>query len=316
MLKNNAIKPVKKVAKPVKKVAKPVKKVAKPVKKVAKPVKKVAKPVKKVAKPVKKVAKPVRKLINADVLVGLKRIQNDSIDFIFSDPPYFLSNDGFTVKSGKAVSVNKAAWDKSLGFESEISFHESWIKECLRVLKPNGTIAISGTYHSIYKCGFILQRLDCRIINDITWFKPNGAPALAGRNFTASHETILWASKGKKAKHTFNYKVSKNWEVSNDKLHNNGKQMRSVWSIPSTPKNEKRHGLHPTQKPLELLRRLVAMCSNEGDTVLDPFCGSGTTGVACVLLQRNFIGIDLVKDYTQLTIKRMKAANENNAKDI
>ena len=267
---------------------------------------------KKVVKPSKKVAKPSKRLIHADVLDGLKRIKSESVDFIFSDPPYFLSNNGFTVKSGKAVSVNKGDWDKSFGFESEITFHELWIRECLRVLKPNGTIAISGTYHSIYKCGFLLQKLGCRIINDIVWFKPNGAPALAGRNFTASHETILWASKNKKVKHIFNYKVSKNWEVTNDKIHNKGKQMRSVWSIPSTPKREKLQGTHPTQKPLEVLKRLVAMCSNKGDTVLDPFCGSGTTGVACVLLGRNFIGIDSDKEFIELSARRMKAANEDN----
>lgn len=252
-------------------------------------------------------------LIHADVLEALRGIPSESIDFIFADPPYFLSNDGFTVKSGKAVSVNKGAWDKSFGFDSETDFHEAWIADCLRVLKPNGTIAISGTYHSIYKCGFLLQKLGCRIINDIAWFKPNGAPALAGRNFTASHETILWASKGKKAKHVFNYSISKNWDVENDKLYSKGKQMRSVWSIPSTPKREKLEGNHPTQKPLELLKRLVAMCTNEGDTVLDPFCGSGTTGVACVLLNRNFIGIDLDQSYLDLSAKRMKAANEDNA---
>ena len=252
-------------------------------------------------------------LIHADVLDALKEIHTESVDFVFADPPYFLSNDGFTVKSGKAVSVNKGAWDKSFGFDSEMEFHEVWIAECLRVLKPNGTIAISGTYHSIYKCGFLLQKLDCRIINDITWFKPNGAPALAGRNFTASHETILWASKGKKAKHVFNYQISKNWEVENDKLYSKGKQMRSVWSTPSTPKREKLEGNHPTQKPLEVLRRLVAMCTNEGDTVLDPFCGSGTTGVACVLLGRNFIGIDLDESYLELSEKRMMKANEDNS---
>ena len=255
------------------------------------------------------------RLITKDALKALKRIPSESIDFVFADPPYFLSNGGISVKSGKQVSVNKGDWDKSFGFINEMEFHRAWIHECLRALKPNGTIAISGTYHSIYKCGFILQELECRIINDISWFKPNGAPALAGRNFTASHETILWASKGKKAKHTFNYKVSKNWEVDNDKIHNPGKQMRSVWSIPSTPKREKGHGKHPTQKPLELLQRLVAMCSKEGEVVLDPFCGSGTTGVACVLLKHKFIGIDLEPEYIALTRARMKAANEDYVKD-
>lgn len=252
-------------------------------------------------------------LIHGDALVALKEMNDGSVDFVFADPPYFLSNDGFTVKSGKAVSVNKGTWDKSQGFESEISFHESWISECLRVLKPNGTIAISGTYHSIYKCGFLLQKMDCRIVNDITWFKPNGAPALAGRNFTASHETILWASKGQKAKHTFNYVQSRDWEVGNDSIYRRGKQMRSVWSIPTTPKREKAFGNHPTQKPLELLKRLIALCTSEGDLVLDPFCGSGTTGVACVSLGRNFIGIDLDQSYLELTAKRIESVDEDNS---
>ncbi|NDF03288.1 MAG: site-specific DNA-methyltransferase, partial [Actinobacteria bacterium] len=149
-------------------------------------------------------------LRNGDVLQELAKIPDESFDFVFADPPYFLSNDGFTVQSGKSVSVNKGNWDKSEGFENEINFHHAWISECLRVLKPNGTIAVSGTYHSIYKCGFLLQQLECRIINDIVWFKPNGSPALAGRNFTASHETVIWASKGKTVKHTFNYQVSRN----------------------------------------------------------------------------------------------------------
>ena len=252
-------------------------------------------------------------LIHGDALVALKEMDDASVDFVFADPPYFLSNDGFTVKSGKAVSVNKGTWDKSQGFDSEISFHESWISECLRVLKPNGTIAISGTYHSIYKCGFLLQKMDCRIVNDITWFKPNGAPALAGRNFTASHETILWASKGQKVKHVFNYAQSRDWEVGNDSIYRRGKQMRSVWSIPTTPKREKAFGNHPTQKPLELLKRLIALCTSEGDLVLDPFCGSGTTGVACVLLGRNFIGIDLDQSYLELTAKRIESVDEDNS---
>ena len=252
-------------------------------------------------------------LIQSDVLTALAKLSTESVDFIFADPPYFLSNNGFTVKSGKAVSVNKGDWDKSGGFDKEIDFHERWITECLRVLKPNGTMAISGTYHSIYKCGYLLQKLGCRIINDITWFKPNGAPALAGRNFTASHETVLWASKNQKVKHTFNYQISRDWNVGNDSIYRRGKQMRSVWSIPTTPKREKIHGVHPTQKPLELLRRLIALCTNEGNLVLDPFCGSGTTGVACVLLNRGFIGIDLDDRYIELSNKRMVAARHEDS---
>lgn len=257
--------------------------------------------------------KPSFRLIHSDALKALSELESESIDFVFADPPYFLSNDGFTVKSGKAVSVNKGSWDKSEGFESEIDFHESWIAECLRLLKPNGTIAISGTYHSIYKCGYLLQKLDCRIINDITWFKPNGAPALAGRNFTASHETIVWASKGQKAKHTFNYSLSRDWEAGNDLIYRRGKQMRSVWSIPTTPKREKVFGNHPTQKPLELMKRLIALCTLEGDSVLDPFCGSGTTGVACVSLGRNFLGIDLDQSFLDLATKRIESVHEDNS---
>jgi len=251
------------------------------------------------------------RVLHSDALIALAELPDESIDFVFADPPYFLSNDGFTVKSGRAVSVNKGDWDKSQGFDEELNFHEKWIRDILRVLKPNGSLAVSGTYHSIYKCGFLLQRLGSRVINEIIWFKPNGAPALAGRNFTASHETIIWASKSKKSKHTFNYSESRAWNAPGDVLYRSGKQMRSVWSIPTTPKREKSFGEHPTQKPIELLNRLIVMCSNPGNTVLDPFCGSGTTGVASVLQGRNFIGVDSDKNFVTLTKERITKALEN-----
>lgn len=257
---------------------------------------------------------PCWRIIQSDALTALTSMDNASIDFVFADPPYFLSNDGFTVKSGKAVSVNKGEWDRSRGFNEDFSFHESWISESLRVLKPDGTIAISGTYHSIYQCGFILQKLGCRVINEIVWFKPNGAPALAGRNFTASHETIIWASKGKGVKHVFNYQDSRAWSDPTDRLLRVGKQMRSVWSIPNTPKREKTYGAHPTQKPLQLMGRLVALCTKLGDTVLDPFCGSGSTGVASVRHGRNFIGIELEQKYVTLSTERISKALETTEK--
>jgi len=253
------------------------------------------------------------KLFQGDALEILPTIASGSVDLVFADPPYFLSNDGFSIQSGRAVSVNKGGWDKSAGFESDVQFHSRWIAEALRILKPNGSLVVSGTYHSIYQCGFLLQQSGCRIVNDIIWFKPNGAPALAGRNFTASHETLIWATKGKVAKHTFNYQLSKNWVAPNDKLLNPGKQMRSVWSIATTPASEKRLGQHPTQKPLELLNRLVSICSDEGDTVLDPFCGSGTTGVAAASLGRKFIGIDLNSDYLDLARRRIEGSIEDNS---
>jgi len=248
-------------------------------------------------------------LIQGDSLIELKKIKSNSIDLIFSDPPYFLSNNGISCQNGKMVSVNKGKWDKSKGFKENVKFHKAWIKECKRILKPNGSIAISGTYHSIYQCGFILQELGFKIINDITWFKPNGAPCLACKNFTASHETIIWASKSELSKHTFNYDLLKKWDVSKDKVNHQGKQMRSVWSIPLTPQSEKTHGKHPTQKPMELLKRIITAASNEGDTVLDPFMGSGTTGVVAKLLKRNFIGIEMDKQYVELAKKRIEAIN-------
>lgn len=247
-------------------------------------------------------------ILHGDAFELLTSFNSESFDFVFADPPYFLSNGGFTVKSGKMASVNKGDWDRSIGFNEEYNFHLNWILESLRVLRPNGTIAISGTYHSIYKCGFILQELGCRIINDLIWFKPNGAPSLAGRNFTASHETIIWASKNESAKHTFNYQESKSWDHLGDKLLNSGKQMRSVWSIPTTPKREKAIGNHPTQKPLEVMKRLVSLCTKPEDSILDPFCGSGTTGVASVMMGRQFTGIEINSGYAQLASQRILSA--------
>jgi site-specific DNA-methyltransferase (adenine-specific) len=249
-------------------------------------------------------------LIREDALSALANFDAATVDLIFADPPYFLSNGGFTVKSGKMASVDKGEWDQSKGFNEEIEFHRAWISECLRLLKPNGSMFISGTYHSIFKCGFLLQEQGARIVNDIAWFKPNGAPALAGRNFTASHETLIWATKGQNSKHTFNYAESKSWSAPNDIILREGKQMRSVWSIPTTPSREKLLGKHPTQKPLELLERIVNLCSNPGDLVLDPFCGSGTTGVVSVSRGRKFIGIDLDPDYIELSRGRISQAYE------
>ena len=190
-----------------------------------------------------------------------------------------------------------------------------------RVLKPNGTLWVSGTYHSIYQCGYALQLLGYHILNDIAWLKPNASPNLSCRFFTASHETIIWARKDKKAKHTFNYQEMKNWEDNYKKeikcshcgkadryeiLHEKGNQMRSVWAINTPKKEEKIFGKHPTQKSLDLLRRIVVASTNEGDLVLDPFAGSCTTGVACKMYGRRFVGIDVEKEYLEVGEKRIK----------
>jgi site-specific DNA-methyltransferase (adenine-specific) len=245
-------------------------------------------------------------LFNADCLEILHSIPENSIDMIFADPPYMLSNDGLTCQNGKMVNVNKGKWDKSKGFEEDAVFHNEWISACRRVLKPEGTIWVSGTYHSIYQCGYLLQKNQFHILNDISWFKPNASPNLSCRFFTASHETLLWARKYKKAKHTFNYDEMKNRHFPEDKLKKENAQMRSVWSIPSPRNSEKEHGKHPTQKPLELLKRIVLASTNENDIILDPFCGSGTTGLACRCLKnRLFIGIEIEKKYCNLAKARL-----------
>ncbi len=245
-------------------------------------------------------------LYNNDSLKLLRELPENSIDMIFADPPYNLSNNGFSLHAGKRVSVNKGEWDKSNGFEKDLDFHSQWIALCRKVLKPHGTIWISGTYHSIYKCGYALQKFGYHILNDISWFKPNASPNLSGRYFTASHETLLWARKDGKAKHIFNYKEMKGGNWNGDFLKNPGKQMRSVWAIGTPRPFEKAFGKHPTQKPIELLRRVVLASTNKDDLILDPFTGSSTAGLAAVLYGRKFIGIDTEKKYLELSVKRFE----------
>lgn len=236
-------------------------------------------------------------LILGNCIEKLMDFNEKSVDMIFADPPYRLSNDGITCKSGKIACVNKGDWDRSGGFISDYKFNKEWLMACDRVLKDNGTIWVSGTYHIIHLIAFALMELGYQIINEIVWFKPNAAPNMSCRCFTASHEMLIWAKKSKKAKHKFNYNFIKEL--------NGGKQMRSIWEIPTTPKREKTFGIHPTQKPKQLLYRCIMAATDEGDIVLDPFCGSGTTGVVAVENKRNFIGIDVEEKYLELTRKRI-----------
>lgn len=254
-------------------------------------------------------------LYNGDSLEIMSRLPENCIDMIFADPPYMLSNDGFSCQNGRMVSVNKGKWDKSNGFDEDLKFHEAWLNQCRRILKPEGTIWVSGTYHSIYQCGFLIQKLGYHILNDVAWFKPNAAPNLSCRFFTASHETLIWARKDKKAKHTFNYEAMKNGNFPEDPMKKPDTQMRSVWSIPTPSPSEKELGKHPTQKSLSLLKRIVAASTNEGDIILDPFNGGGTTGIATKLLgNRQYIGIDMNEEYIELT--RKKYENINNQKNL
>ena len=252
-------------------------------------------------------------LYQSDCLDVMSRFPDNYVDMIFADPPYMLSNDGFTCQNGRMVSVNKGKWDKSMGFEEDLLFHETWLSECKRILKPEGTLWVSGTYHSIYQCGFLIQKLGYHILNDIVWFKPNASPNLSCRFFTASHETLIWARKDKNGKHTFNYEAMKDGRFPEDNMKKPNTQMRSVWSIPTTAPSEKEFGKHPTQKPLTLLKRIVAASTNEGDIIFDPFNGGGTTGIAATLVgKRKYIGCDINQEYIDLTVKRYQSIKNQN----
>lgn len=221
----------------------------------------------------------------------------ETIDLIFADPPYFLSTEnGITCQGGKMVSVKKGEWDKSKTINDIHSFNRRWIQRCYRLLKETGSLFISGTFHNIYSIGMALQQEGFTIVNNITWQKLNPPPNLACKCFTHSTETVIWAVKNKK-KYVFNYALMK--EI------NGGKQMKDVWSGTLTPKREKTFGKHPTQKPEYLLERIILASTQEGDTVLDPFCGSGTTGVVALRNHREFIGIDNEPEYIELSKRRL-----------
>ena len=242
-----------------------------------------------------------------DSFQRMKKLPEKSIDVIFADPPYFLSNGGVSCHSGTQVSVDKGNWDKGMSPEEKLAWNRKWLKLARRVLKDNGTIWISGTFHNIYSIGVALELEGYSIINNITWQKPNPAPHLACRCFTNSTETIIWArkidGKGRKGKHYFNYPLMK--EI------NGGKQMKDVWTLNLPTKAEKEFGKHPTQKPLSVLERILLASTKEGDLILDPFNGSGTTGIACQFLKRNYIGIDKEKEYLDLTVKRFQKTKED-----
>ncbi len=222
------------------------------------------------------------RIYQGDCLEILAQIPESSVDLVFADPPYFLSNGGITCHAGKMVSVNKGEWDKSRGPDANHEFNRAWLAACQRVLKPNGSIWVSGTAHVIHSVGFAVQQLGFKLLNDISWVKPNPPPNLSCRYFTHSTETIIWAAKNSKSRHTFHYKLMKET--------NRGKQMKSVWEIRPPEPWEKKFGKHPTQKPVALLERILLASTNEGDLVLDPFLGGGTTLLAAFRLHRYALG--------------------------
>jgi len=241
-------------------------------------------------------------LFLGDTFSILEELVPDSFDMVFADPPYFLSNDGITCQAGRMVSVNKGDWDKISTLEEKHEFNRAWIRACKKLLTRNGSIWISGTFHNIYSIGMALEQEGFKIINNITWQKTNPPPNLACRCFTHSTETILWAQKAdKKSKHLYNYELMK--------ALNGGKQMKDVWTGTLTPPKEKVEGKHPTQKPAYLLERIIEASTTEGALILDPFCGSSTTGVTAKRLGRRYVGIDNQQDYIDLSIRRLAKEN-------
>ena len=237
------------------------------------------------------------RIYQGDYLEILEKIPEDSVDLVFADPPYFLSNGGITCHAGKMVSVNKGEWDKSRGPDANHAFNRAWLAACQRVLKPNGSLWVSGTAHVIHSVGFAMQQLGFKLLNDISWVKPNPPPNLSCRYFTHATETIIWAAKNSKSRHTFHYKLMRQ--------HAGGKQMKSVWTIRPPEPWEKKFGKHPTQKPVALLERILLASSHEGDLVLDPFSGSGTTILAAFRLRRHALGCELSAEFLSLSLRRI-----------
>ncbi len=233
-------------------------------------------------------------LYNADCIEILKTLKPNSIDLIFADPPYFLSNGGKSIHSGKIVSVNKGDWDDKSKYDNHLQFTKEWLQQSFRVLKYGGSIWISGTVHNIFDVKNYLDEIGFKIINIIVWHKSDPPPLIYKNKFKFSYELIIWAKKD--GKHTFNYK---------DMFAVEGEEMQDVWTIPAVGISEKKFGYHPTQKPEALLERIIKACSNEGDIVLDPFSGSGTTCFVAKKLNRKYIGIEKNKEYFDISKRRI-----------
>jgi site-specific DNA-methyltransferase (adenine-specific) len=239
-------------------------------------------------------------LYKGDTLEIMQTLPAESVDCVWTDPPYLLSNDGITCIAGKMVKVNKGEWDRSRGVDLDHEFNRTWLAACHRLLKPGGSIWVSGTTHVYLSVGMAMQQLGFRILNDIVWEKPAPPPNLGCRCFTHSTEILLWATKAKKGgkdRHKFNYEAMKE--------ENGGKQMKNVWRFSTPPNDEKTFGKHPTQKPVALVARCLRATTDPGDVVFDPFSGSATTGVAALKLGRHFVGCEQDSRYALLAAQRL-----------
>lgn len=241
-------------------------------------------------------------LVNGDCVSVLESF-DFKFDMIFADPPYFLSNGGISINSGKVVCVDKGDWDKAPTQEYIDEFNHKWLLACRDKLNDNGTIWISGTHHNIFSVANQLSDLDFKILNVVTWNKIDPPDNISHRVLTHSSEYIIWAKKSKRAYHRYNYELMRQL--------NDGKQMTDVWRMPAVSKWEKSCGKHPTQKPLGLLARIIMASTKEGDWILDPFNGSGTTGISASLLGRRYLGIDQESVYLDLSAKRREELDDD-----
>ncbi|MDF1632181.1 site-specific DNA-methyltransferase [Mycoplana sp. MJR14] len=245
-------------------------------------------------------------IIRGDCVAALDALPDQSVDVIFADPPYNLQLGGTLHRPDQSlVDAVDDEWDQFASFEAYDAFTRAWLLACRRVLKPNGTIWVIGSYHNIFRVGATLQDLNFWILNDVVWRKTNPMPNFKGRRFQNAHETMIWASRDPKAKgYTFNYDAMK---AANDDV-----QMRSDWLFPICSGGERLKDadgkkIHPTQKPEALLARVIMASTKPGDVVLDPFFGSGTTGAVAKRLGRHFVGIEREQDYIDAALARINA---------
>ena len=247
------------------------------------------------------------KIINGDCLKELKKIPSKSFDLVFADPPYYMQiGEKLTRPDSSKVNGVNDKWDHFNSFSHYDIFSKTWLSECRRILKDNGSIWVIGSYHNIFRLGYHLQNLNFWLLNDVIWKKNNPMPNFRGTRFTNAHETLIWASKNKKSKYTFNYQSLK---CLNDDL-----QMRSDWILPICSGKErlKKNGkkLHSTQKPESLLHRIILATTNKGDKIFDPFLGTGTTAVVSKKLGRTYFGIEKDKKYFQAALERVNKAKK------
>ena len=250
-------------------------------------------------------ALPLDQILRGDCIAAMRGLPDASVDMIFADPPYNLQLGGdLSRPDGSHVDAVTDAWDRFDSFATYDAFTRAWLAEARRILKPNGSLWVIGSYHNIFRVGALLQDTGFWILNDVVWRKANPMPNFKGTRFTNAHETLIWASMGEKARYTFNYRTMK---TLNDEL-----QMRSDWVLPicGGPERIKRNGVkaHPTQKPEALLYRVMLATTNRGDVVLDPFFGTGTTGTVAKRLGRHWIGCEREEAYISVAEERIAGA--------